>query len=434
MNQDEKSTSRQGHIQDRIIFSRLKLKVIEGPDKGREAGWEKGSVFTVGRGSRADFRLSDNQISRIHMSIEPHRHGVLLCDKGSQNGTYINKLPIQQVSLKSGSRIEIGNTVLAFAIDNEEIDLTKPPTSENLGLVGSSESISKVRRMIEEYARLGSHVLIMGETGTGKELVAEAIHRLSGRSGPLVRFSGAAASTSTFDSELFGHVRGAFTGAERDRIGAFKEAEEGTLFLDEIDRIPLDLQPRLLHALDRREVKPLGSDDWFRVSVRILTATNKNLTQQVEEGKFHLDLFSRLSVLPLPVPPLREHLEDLPELIAHFTSEPDDQPCKIDPEALEILEHHDWPGNVRELMHVMERCIAVKKPETLDAQSVKQALEAFQLPWEPGQNNRETPVSLKDIEIKHIQETLDKTGGSRRKTAKLLGISEAALYAKIKRF
>jgi DNA-binding NtrC family response regulator len=432
--QRDTSTLIQARTIERIVYSSLSLRVIKGFGMDDRFAWEKGRAIKVGRGNECDLQLHDTLVSRVHFHIEPHRDGIVLRDAGSKNGTFVKNMAVLEVFLESGCRIVAGNTTLLFEVKEEEIDLTKSPSLTIDEIVGSSPAMRKVVRTIEEYSRLGSPVLITGETGTGKELVAMAIHKLSKRAGPLVRFSGASASLATFESELFGHIRGAYTGADWDRIGAFREADGGTLFLDEIHCIPMSVQPRLLHALDHFEVKPLGSDTWEKVSTRVIAATNLDLSCLVDERKFYLDLFYRLCVLPLNVPPLREHLEDLPELVARFTEGEEGRPCRLTEDGLELLKSCPWPGNVRELKNVLERCLVYSKPETLSAGALQAALLASPAPNNRKLDDTDTKITLKEVEIQHIMDTLYKTAGNKRKAAKLLGISETALHAKLNRY
>jgi transcriptional regulator with GAF, ATPase, and Fis domain len=223
-------------------------------------------------------------------------------------------------------------------------------------VVGSSPAMREVYRLTRAVARAPTTVLLVGETGTGKELVAKAIHKLSLRAdGPYVSVNCGALAESLLESELFGHVKGAFTGAVQSRVGRIQAAQGGTLFLDEIGELPLGLQAKLLRFIEQGEVQRLGSTDNFRVDVRVVAATNAHLTDLVKERKFREDLYYRLAIFPIQVPPLRERLSDVPELVEAFLSDLSPRQLTITRDALEILRQHTWPGNVRELRNVIER-------------------------------------------------------------------------------
>jgi DNA-binding NtrC family response regulator len=231
-------------------------------------------------------------------------------------------------------------------------------------------------------------VLLLGESGSGKELAARTLHELSGRTGPLVVFDASVADRELINSALFGHTKGAFTGATRPRAGHFREANGGTLFIDEIGELPLELQPRLLRALENREVIPVGADRPVPVQVRVIAATHQDLPAMVQEGRFRADLFYRLSVIPIQVPPLREIQEDIPLLVKHLLHKLS-LPCHLSPEAMEALMCYHWPGNVRELGNTLERA-AVFCPEGVIG------LEHLGLPQDTVSPAEVTAVSLRN--------------------------------------
>ena len=430
----EQTTAQVSESKGRFVYEKLILSVEKGPDQGKTATWQKGRSVKIGRIDECDFRLDDPRISRVHIALEPRPNGFLLKDLDSKNGTFVRKMAIKEILLDSECEIKIGGSILKFSIVKEEIDLDAPPSARIEGLIGDSPPMRRLTRAIEAYAPLESHVLISGETGTGKELVAQGLHQLSGRRGEFVRFSGAVAPSSTFESELFGHVRGAYTGAEYERLGAFREADGGTIFLDEIHRVPPDLQPRLLHALDNQEVKPLGSDRWVKASVRVVAATNKDLSDLVEKGAFQADLFYRLCVLPMHVPPLREHLGDVPALVDHFLREGGGIPPRLTEEAMNVLLAQRWSGNVRELKNIVMRCRALSPSGSMEARVVEQALRAYPSPGEKAPGSPTGDGTLLEVEKRRILEALEQAGGNKRKAAKILGISETALHAKLNRY
>src|SRR5882724_2641799 len=238
------------------------------------------------------------------------------------------------------------------------------------GIVGHSPALQRVLHLVESVATTDAAILIRGETGTGKELITGLIHRLSARrGGPLVKFNCTAIPTGLLESELFGHERGAFTGAIARRIGRFELAHQGTLFLDEIGDLPLDLQPKLLRVLEEREFQRIGGTQTIGSDVRIIAATNRPLEELVEEERFRADLYYRLNVFPIDLPPLRERTEDIPLLVRHFVTQHAERLGRrieyISPDVMETLVRHPWPGNVRELKHVLHRAVILSESPSL---------------------------------------------------------------------
>jgi DNA-binding NtrC family response regulator len=311
--------------------------------------------------------------------------------------------------------------------------------------VGRSHKIQEVLKLAERVAASDASVLILGESGTGKELLARVIHRASAREGgPFVAFDCSALSPSLVESELFGHERGAFTGAERARRGLFREAQGGTLFLDEIGDIAPEMQNKLLRVIQEREVKPVGGDAFVKIDTRMLAATNKDLKALVQAGKFREDLFFRLAVVPIELPPLRERAEDIPELTAWFLHRrrgAGPRPLRISDEALARLGEYSWPGNIRELENVIERAAILSDgveiraadlpPLGRDARHPRsQILENVKDDTRPLKER--VADAVREVERHAIVEALRQEGGSPTKAAKRLGISRASLYAKLK--
>ncbi len=305
-------------------------------------------------------------------------------------------------------------------------------------LVGSSAPMRKLAAAILRLAPLTSTVLILGETGTGKELVARAVHLNSPRSHkPFVAVNCNSLTETIFDSQLMGHVRGAFTGAHRDEPGAVRAAASGTLFLDEIGDVPLTLQGKLLRVLQERVVTPLGTHREYRVDVRFVAATNKDLAREVREGRFREDLYRRLRVQEIVTPPLRERLDDVPELVRHFESKlPAEMrliaPPAVTSEAVDVLRRHDWPGNVRELENAMERAVALEPtpsilpdslPELVRSGSHAVAAAATQEADGFPAAGFDLEQHVKHIEKEYIAEALRRAGGVKVRAAELLGMS-----------
>lgn len=295
--------------------------------------------------------------------------------------------------------------------------------NKNIRLVGSSRAIKELTQLIQRVAPLPSAVLIEGETGTGKELVASALHELSDRSGNFVPINCGAISSELIESELFGHVKGAYTGAGQSREGLFSHADGGTLFLDEIAEMPLGLQAKLLRVLEENKVRPVGSEQTYDVNVRIVAACNRSLKQSVTEGKFREDLYYRLNVLPLQLPPLRQRTEDVPELASYFN----ERLAKELGVGLLPLSHQDysamqkygWPGNVRELRNIIERCMLLNTLPTqlLDVKESSQSLnQGYPADWNLGQ-----------VEMDHMQKVIDACAGNKKNAAQQLGVSSKTL-------
>jgi DNA-binding NtrC family response regulator len=339
---------------------RGRLLIVKGPDRG-EAIAIADLAMTVGSGAGNDVLLSDPTISRRHLVIEPRADGVILRDLGSTNGSFVQGARFQELTLGFGTEVTIGQTVLKYVPQEEAVDL-QPTDEESYGsLVGRDAKMRKIFRLLADVAASDAAVLIEGETGTGKELVAEEIHRHSARRGaPFVVFDCGAIPKELLESALFGHVRGAFAGAVSDRPGAFEEADGGTLFLDEIGELAPEVQPALLRALDKRAVRPVGGTSYNQISVRVVAATNRNLRAEIAAKHFREDLYYRLAVVRMHVPPLRERPDDLPLLVDHFARQfSGGRSFEVSREELERLRHHAWPGNVRELRNVIERACAL---------------------------------------------------------------------------
>jgi len=308
-------------------------------------------------------------------------------------------------------------------------------------LIGSSQPMRQVRELAQQVGPAEATVLILGESGTGKELVAELVHAMSPRRDkPLVKVNCAALPGDLLESELFGYVKGAFTGAAKDKPGRFQLAHGGTLFLDEVGELPLALQAKLLRALQERVVEPLGSVKPVATDVRILAATNRDLRTEASRGAFRDDLYFRLAVLEIKIAPLRERIEDLPELAAFLLAKLGRRNKKtvraVSPAYLDILTAYHWPGNVRELENVLERSVILSRSDTLTPETLPPHLTssvAAPAPAGKAQAARDTPVSFEDGERLAIVSALDANEGHRERTAEALGISRRTLQYKLKK-
>jgi len=318
----------------------------------------------------------------------------------------------------------------------EEIDI-----QYNFGeIVGNSESMIKVFEKIQKVAQSNSSVLIFGESGTGKELVARAIHFQSERKDKaFVKVNCGVLAEGVLESELFGHERGSFTGAMRRRRGRFELADKGTIFLDEIGDVPLATQVKLLRVLQEKEFERVGGEETVTVNVRVLTATNKNLMAMIESGEFREDLYYRLNIIPLELPPLRDRLEDIPILVEHFlrkkSSELNKKQTRVNPDAMQELMNYYWPGNVRELENVIERAVVLCENEEIGLND---------LPILLGDPSRTTlrlikddlPLveALEDLERQLIARALEKAKGVKTEAARILGLKTSALYYKLEKY
>jgi DNA-binding NtrC family response regulator len=335
--------------------------VFAGPDAGKSI--EFVNRARVGAKAIADFALSDPKVSALHCEIELGAD-LWLRDLGSKNGTFVGNLRIREAALSPGDGIRIGDSRLRVQLlgDGAPIPLAEP--GEYFGLIGQSPEMRALIARIERLSTKDTRVLIQGETGTGKERIANALHLSGPRAQqPLVVVDCGALTTGLIESELFGHEKGAFTGAVARSVGAFERANSGTVFLDEIGELPLALQPKLLRALESGEVRRLGGDQAIPLDVRVIAATHRDLALEVAHGRFREDLYYRLTVVTLTVPPLRDRIEDIVPLSIHLLRELDAEPSEIlTPDAIGALESFDWPGNVRQLRNTLEQAVSLTEP------------------------------------------------------------------------
>lgn len=303
-------------------------------------------------------------------------------------------------------------------------------------IIGRSPSMKRLFETLAHISDLSANVLILGESGTGKERVARALHAHSARSsGPFVAVNCAAIPETLIESELFGYVRGAFTDARKDRPGLFQEAAGGVLFLDEIGEIPLALQAKLLRVIEDREVRPLGADKAAKVDVRLITASNQNLDDLVHEGRFRQDLYYRINVIRIDLPPLRDRPEDIPLLVDHFIRKFAHKALRrvdgIDREALSLLIGHRWPGNVRELEHTIERAILLGRTATITVADLPPQLSHIEPRKLPLAEAIARNFTLRDVEREYIARVLENTNGNKSEAAKILGVDRTTLYRKL---
>ena len=376
----------------------------------REAGHDVPVIFLTAHGS-------------IEKAVEAVRLGAF---------DFIEKPPHAERIL-----LTAGNALRRAELEVENRELRDASTSR-YDMIGSAPPMEALFEGIRRTAPTQARVLILGENGSGKELVARALHRHSPRvKGPFVRVNCAAIPRDLFESELFGHERGAFTGATARRKGKFVRAHRGTLFLDEVGETPAELQAKLLRSLESGEVEPVGADREVRVDVRVIAATNRNLERAVEEGSFRRDLYYRLQVVTLTVPPLREHLEDLPALVEHFleqaSAENNLRRKTFDDGALERLADHDYPGNVRELRNLIERLVILTPGGRIDAAAVETCMPGSR---GGGKSDVELRGSLREtmteVERQVVLRTLERARWRMTAAAAALGLERSHLYKKLK--
>jgi DNA-binding NtrC family response regulator len=350
---------------------RCRIEVMSGPDAGLVRDVEAHTI-RIGARRGNDVQLTDSKVSGLHCEIRLDDRGYRLRDLDSTNGTYVSSLRVNDVYIGAGAQIALGSTRLKFDPLGESIEIELADTDRFGSMIGRSVKMRELFARLEKLARTDTTVLITGETGAGKELVAEALHDHSPRSknnGPFVVLDCGSIPPNLIESELFGHERGAFTGATNSYAGAFERAHAGTVFLDEIGELPLAMQPKLLRVLERKEVRRVGGSKTIEVDVRIVAATNRDLGVEVNRGRFREDLYYRLAVARVHVPPLRERKDDLPLLIEHIlTTTPGGETAQIAQETIDLMMKHDWPGNVRELRNVIERAVLLAEaPDSEDS-------------------------------------------------------------------
>lgn len=376
-------------------------------------------TVSLGSSEDNDIFIQDSYISKHHCVISKKGSDYFITDQESRNGTYLNHILVKENILKNKSTIQIGKALLEF-------QSTDPFLKKNefQGIVSKNLLMHQIFQTVEKIAPISTTVIIYGETGTGKELIARAIHEKSSRkNNPFITVNCGAIPKDLIESELFGHVKGAFTGAMTHREGSFFSANGGTLFLDEVGELPLELQPKLLRVLEQKEIKALGSEHCKKVDVRIIAATHRNLQELIQKNLFREDLFYRLHLIPIYLPPLRDRKEDIPLLLKHFSSH-----YQFTTKALKIMMQHTWPGNIRELKNTLERIkfISNNHLKIITEKEVQQILRfTFSKPF---------LETLSDMERDMLCELLERNQWNRTLTAKVLSMPKSTLLGKMKRY
>jgi len=369
-----------------LQLQKLHIRVHPNRDDARHLTFDRNSV-SIGSDEHNDIALDDSTVSTRHCRILRQGDSYIAEDLDSTNGTFINGVRIREAYLDPGSILALGNSRLRFEPVEERVPV-EPSDERRYGtIVGSSVEMREIFDILEKISPTDATVVLEGETGTGKGVVAETIHEMSPRSeGPFVVFDCGAVPQNLVESELFGHEKGSFTGAVMSREGLFEQADGGTIFLDELAELSADLQPKLLRVLEEREIRRVGGNRSIPVDVRVIAATNRNLEEEVREGRFRQDLFYRLSVVRLRLPPLRDRLEDVPLLVRHFLANRDfNRDTEGDPlletaseEALDALRSYEWPGNVRELENVVQRACSFSSDATLQLEDLPEHISGIE--------------------------------------------------------
>jgi transcriptional regulator with GAF, ATPase, and Fis domain len=413
----------------------IKLVVVEGKDRGCEHIARRG-IIRVGTSKDNDLVVTDDSVSHRHMEIRLRGDEVRVTDLRSTNGTTIDGVKIREAIVTPGAIIRIGDTAFRTSTVEEPITIPLSPKTKFGGLLGHSAAMRQVFGILERVAPAEATILIQGETGTGKEVTAEAVHSHSSRSeGPFMAIDCGAIAANLVESELFGHVKGAFTGAMADRRGVFEDADGGTLFLDEIGELPLSLQPKLLRALETRTIRRVGATQSRPIDVRVVAATNRDLAEEVNRGNFREDLYFRLAVVSVTLPPLRSRREDIPTIVKHFIDRfaPNSPPPSA--ALLENLAAQAWPGNVRELRNAVERALALAAPT--DTVSTDDA--HYPSPQESMAPLFALPIKeaiehwTSDFERKYLENALRQSGGSVSEAARQCGVNRRYVQRMMKR-
>ncbi|MEP6864917.1 MAG: sigma 54-interacting transcriptional regulator [Deltaproteobacteria bacterium] len=413
---------------DRVRLRQFRITVEDGPDRG-ESLVSTRERLTVGTHEISDLRLTDRAVSRFHLELELGEHAVIVRDLRSRNGTSVDDVPVLEAPLRDGAVLTVGTTRLRFQHEAGHAEIPLAPAQRFGRFVGGSAAIRAVIAELARVAPSDTTVLLAGETGTGKELAAESLHAASPRAGaPLLVVDCGALPPELLDAELFGHARGAFTGAEHDRAGIFEAAAGGTVLLDEVGELPLVLQPKLLRVLEAREVRRIGETSYRPVNVRVVAATHRDLRGAVNEARFRADLYYRLAVVEIRLPALRERRDDLALLVdtileqLHATDHPLVATLRT-PTFYEALAAHAWPGNVRELRNYLERCLALHAPlppaahaPPVDPHVANEPLEQARERW------------VKVFEHAYLTDLLGKHDGNVTAAARAAGVDRAHLY------
>jgi DNA-binding NtrC family response regulator len=412
----------------------FRVTVIAGPAAG--ARWEVPvERCAIGSHPSNDLVIDDPTVSRFHCELTIAGDGVRVRDLGSRNGTLVDRVAIADGRIPNATTLVIGDSRIRVDVDSGVTEVAESERVSFGAIVGTSPAMRDVFAQLDKVAATDATVLIEGETGTGKEGVAEAIHDASARAAsPFVVVDCSAIPANLLEAELFGHEAGAFTGASERRIGVFEQASGGTVFLDEIGELPLDLQPKLLRALEQREVRRVGGRTSIRCDLRIVAATNRDLRAEVNRGTFRADLYFRLAVVKILLPPLRERAEDIPLLVHHLLRAVGASDATIaeltTPQFLAALAAASWTGNVRELRNHLEQCVVFGEQRLPGvARAPRPPLEIdTTLPYESARHQ-----VIDRFERDYVTDLLARTDGNVAAAARAAGINRAYLHRLLRR-
>ncbi len=429
---------------DSIRIQKTKLLAISGPLQGREF-IVNSEQFSIGSGEHNDLSIDDSTISKRHCEISIDENGYRISDLDSTNGTIVQGVRVASAYLNPGTEFKLGKTRLIFCPLQEERTFALSRNNCFGKMLGHSVAMRRVFHIAETYSPTDATIMITGETGTGKEVLAEEIHRHSNRKDkPFIVIDCAALARELIESELFGHTKGAFTGANSERVGAFEHADGGTVFLDEIGDLIPELQPKLLRVLEKREVRRVGSNRVKEINVRIICATNRKLDTEVNEGRFREDLYFRLSVVHVELPPLRRRRDDIPLLTRRFVTDLHGAEA-LDTigdfeYAMTALKRHEWPGNVRELRNLIEAAFYTQH-RPVDLTSLLSLGRLKRINDKPDGNfSADRPFKdakselITEFECTYIRDLLSRNDDNVSRSAREAGIERAYLQRLIKKY
>jgi two-component system response regulator GlrR len=418
----------------------FRVEVVAGPDAGLWARAVEGRL-TVGTAADATLKLTDNTVSGYHVELESQAGAVVLRDLGSTNGTHVGAIALREGVIRGATEIVVGRTQLRVVFEGARTTVTVPASQSFGALLGGSQAMCRVYATLQRAAPTTVPVLVLGDSGTGKELAARAVHSASPRaSQPLEVVDCGGLPPTLVESELFGHERGAFTGATHDKEGAFERADGGTIFLDELGELPLEVQPKLLRVLGEGEVRRVGAKKTRKVDVRVVAATNRDLRSEVNAGRFRADLYYRLAVITVKMPPLRERLDDLPLIVPRLIERICRErgvtaPVQADPALLPKLAEHSWPGNVRELRNYLEQYVILQVAPPFESEgggmvgdeaALTEGLLGLQL--------RAAKTELVDrFERQYLAKLLTETGGNVSEVARRAGVDRKTVFRTMRR-
>ncbi|QDE87763.1 sigma-54-dependent Fis family transcriptional regulator [Myxococcus xanthus] len=427
-----------------VKLHKCRLAVTSGPDTGRSVVSDKERLRCGAHPGNDLVLVEDRTASRHHFEIQFTERGYLLVDLGSTNGTFLDGRRIERAYLSPGSQIRAGSSVLTFAPLDEEVTIEPDREGELCGMVGQSMKMRQIFGLIKKIAPMGVSVIIQGETGTGKELVARAIHELSGRTkGPMEVLDCGAIPPNLIESELFGHEKGAFTGAVSSRPGAFERAHGGTIFLDELGELRLDLQPKLLRVLENHEVRRVGGNDVIEVDCRVIAATNRDLMKEIQGGGFREDLYFRLSVITIQLPPLRQRRDDIPLILKRALADPEvvgkHGKKRFSAESMGLLMSYSWPGNVRELMNVLSHVLTFSEGEEIQPAHlpprVRGQVREGPLPFNEHLSFKNAKEQLlENFEREYITSVLTRCEGNLSRAARESGLHRKSIERLVKKY